>query len=209
MTSTLPWDLGEEFTLAVGVAEQSWTDPVQRLPISAADEPLYRFENNTWVRLGSFQRTSNGKTYQLIPPTTPTLTAAPNVQFWNLIDLQGSNLPLTSLEAGQALPFTVQWRATSPITIDLTTFAHLLDNQGQVVAQLDWTPQDALGYLPTTAWHPERSVIDTQAISLPEHLTPGQYQLVIGWYYAITGERLPLTAGEGVDTAQLGVVTVW
>jgi hypothetical protein len=79
-----------------------------------------------------------------------------------------------------------------------------------MVAQLDWTPQDQLGYLPTSAWQPNRLVTDAQCISLPADLPPGQYRLVVGWYYPVTGERLPLTAsdtpGESGDTAQVGVV---
>ncbi|MCB0211649.1 MAG: DUF2079 domain-containing protein, partial [Anaerolineae bacterium] len=55
MTKTLPTDLaptiGDEFTLAVGVTHGDWQDPAQRLPITSADDELYRYEKNTWVRL--------------------------------------------------------------------------------------------------------------------------------------------------------------
>ncbi|HXV97295.1 MAG TPA: DUF2079 domain-containing protein, partial [Anaerolineae bacterium] len=86
LTRTLPWDLGDEFTLAVGVAEASeeagrrrgeevkgpvgWADTSQRLPITQADEALYLFENKTWARLGTFRRTGR-HTYE---PVTPILT---------------------------------------------------------------------------------------------------------------------------------------
>jgi hypothetical protein len=129
-------------------------------------------------------------------------------QFWNLINLQGVDLPITSLKPGQALPFTLYWQTTAPLPVDLTTFAHLVDDEGNVVAQLDWLPQDSLGYLPTTAWQPHRSVVDRQTLSLPATLSPGQYRLVVGWYYPATGDRLPLTSGEGGDTAQIGAVTI-
>jgi hypothetical protein len=74
------------------------------------------------------------------------------VQFWHLINLQGVNLSTTPLTRGDSLLFTFYRQSAVPITIDLKTFAHLLDDTGNVVAQLDWTPQDRLGYLPTTAW---------------------------------------------------------
>jgi len=216
MTSTLPFDLapnlGDEFTLAVGVAtEGNWADPDQRLPILHADTNLYTFENNTWARLGTFQRTGR-KTYHLLPDTVTPAQEPRQVQFWNVINLQGVDLPQTSLKPGDSLPFTLHWQSVAPLTIDLTTFAHLMDDQGNTIAQLDWTPQDSVGYLPTTAWQPERPVIDSQSILLPPDAPPGQYRLVIGWYYPPTGERLPLTAsdipGENGNVTNAGVVTI-
>lgn len=215
MTSTLPWDLapnlGDEFTLAIGVAENEWADPAQRLPITEIDDDLYTFENNTWARLGSFQRTGC-KTYEPLVNAESAPQQPRRVQFWNLINLQGIDLPTPSLKPGDALPFTLHWQSAAPLTVDLTTFAHLLDDQDHLVAQLDWTPQDNLGYLPTTAWQPGRVVVDSQTIPLPPDLPPGQYRLVVGWYYAPTGDRLPLTAsdtsGESGDVAQIGVVTI-
>jgi hypothetical protein len=219
LTRTLPWDLGDEFTLAIGVAGTSeeakqakgWADSAQRLPITGADSTLYLFENKTWARLGSF-RHSGRRTYEAITPSLTQPAQPRQVQFWNIINLQGVDLPTSTLNPGDSLPFTLYWQSAAPITVDLKTFAHLLDPNGQVVAQLDWTPQDALGYLPTTAWQPGRPVVDRQTLSLPAQLMPGQYRLVVGWYYPVTGDRLPLTAsdtaGESGDMAQVGVVAI-
>jgi hypothetical protein len=207
ITRTLPWDLGDEFTLAVGVTEQTWADPGQRLSISEVEPDLYTFEDNTWVRLGTF-RQSGPKTYQHLSPTPLPTPQPPQAQFWHLIELQRADLPTPSLPAGQPLPFTLQWQTEAPLTLDLTTFAHLLNEEGQAVAQLDWTPQDSLGYLPTTAWQPHRPIIDHQILPLPTDLAPGKYRLVVGWYYPVTGDRLPLTLGEGTDTTQVGVLTI-
>lgn len=215
MTSTLPQNLapqpGDEFTLAVGVAQKDWADAAQRLLITHKNNALPTFENNTWVRLGSFVRTGR-KEYQ--PIITPT--AAPQhpgqVQFWNIINLMGYDLPQTTLKPGDALPFTLYWQSAAPITVDLTTFAHLRDSAGNTVAQLDWTPQDALGYLPTLAWPPGQTIADSQAIPLPADVPAGQYRLVIGWYYAPTGERLPVTApqlsSQHDNVAEIGLITI-
>ena len=215
MTSTLPVDLapnlGDQFILAVGVGKNGWASLDQRLPINQADTNLYTFENKTWARLGTFQRTGR-KTYQLLPDMVTPTQQPRQVQFWNIINLQGVDLPQTSLKPGDSLTFTLYWQSVAPLTVDLTTFAHLVDEAGNAIAQLDWTPQDSLGYLPTTAWQPERPVIDSQSILLPSDVPPGQYRLVIGWYYPPTGERLPLTAGdnpaENGDVVSLGVVTI-
>ena len=76
------------------------------------------------------------------------------------------------------------------------------------MAQLDWTPQDTLGFLPTTAWRPGRQVVDQQSIPLPDTLAPGQYRLIVGWYYPVTGDRLPVTAGGSGDTVDIGPITI-
>lgn len=205
LTRTLPWDLGDEFTLAVGVTKKVWADTAQRLPITQADAGLYLFENKTWARLGTFQRTGRN-TYTAVVPTSPQPQQPRQAQFWHLINLQGVDLPTTSLNPGESLPFTLYWQSTAPITVDLKTFAHLVDDAGNVVAQLDWTPQDSLGYLPTTAWQPNRTVVDRQTLSLPDGIAPGQYGLMVGWYYPVTGDRLPVTTGGGGDMVEVGGV---
>ncbi|MBE7471074.1 MAG: hypothetical protein DPW09_05280 [Anaerolineae bacterium] len=215
LTRTLPWDLGDEFTLAVGVAEDAggeeaktsrgWADMAQRLPITEVDEGLYLFENKTWARLGTFQRTGRDSYAPVVPASPPRLQPR-QVEFWHLIQLQGVDLPTSSLRPGDSLPFTLVWQSTAPLTVDLTTFVHLLDQNGQVVVQLDWTPQDSLGYLPTTAWQPHRPVVDRQVLSLPAEIAPGEYRLVVGWYYPVTGDRLPVTAGGSGDSVEVGVI---
>jgi hypothetical protein len=217
MTATLPWDLapnlGDEFTLAVGVAQEDWSDLTQRLPITQVEANLYTFENKTWVRLGSFERIER-KRYEPILEVETTPQQRYQVRFWDIISLTGVDLPAAALKPGDPLPFSLYWQSAAPITVDLTNFAHLLDEQGQVVAQVDWRPQDALGYLPTSAWQPNRPVIDRQVITLPAGLPPGQYRLIAGWYYAPTGQRLPVSRSGaangqvGTDTFQLGIVTV-
>lgn len=211
LTRTLPWDLGDEFTVAIGVTQKEWADKSQRLSITQADEPLYRFEQNTWARLGTFGRVGQHN-YEAITPLAVQPRQPRQTQFWNIIEFNGSDLPLTSLKTGQDLPFSLYWQSAAPITVDLKTFAHLLDSDGKTVAQLDWMPQDELGYLPTSAWQPGRLVVDRQRLTIPAATPAGEYRLVVGWYYPVTGERLPLTAsdvsGENGDTTQVGVVTI-
>ncbi len=212
-TRTLPFDLapnfGDEFTVAVGVAAGDWFIPAQRLSISQADSPV--FEQNTWARLGAFVRTGR-KSYQPLSLSSPPPQQPAQAQFWDIINLSGVTLPQTPLRPGESLPFSLYWQSSAPITVDLTAFAHLRNAAGDVVAQLDWGPQDALGYRPTSSWQPGQSVIDSQLLPLPAALPPGEYQLVVGWYYGPTGQRLPVTNSDGPPAADnvvnLGPVTV-
>ncbi len=205
ITQTLPRDLGEEFTLAVGVTTDRWADPAQRLPITTADEGLYRFEQNTWVRLNTFERAGR-RVFQTVTQQPAPLTPY-EARFGDAIDLNGVAVPSEAVTPGESVALNLSWQTQAPIPLDLTTFAHLRDAQGNTVAQLDWTPQDGLGFLPTSAWQPDRAVIDNQQLPLPETIPSGTYQLVVGWYYAVTGDRVPLTSGEG-DVAFVGEVTV-
>jgi len=59
VTETLPWDLGDAFTVGLGVLRgNDWKIPAQRLPVTAiaSTYPTQAAENNTWVRLLRFVR---------------------------------------------------------------------------------------------------------------------------------------------------------
>jgi len=206
-TSTLPWDLGDEFVINIGITTRNWSETEHRLPITDADNDLYLFENDTWARLGAFQKKGRAA-YEAVQPVSTQPQRAMPTQFWNLIDLQGVDVPASSLSPGSTLPFTLYWQTSAPLTIDLTTFAHLLNEQGNVATLLDWTPQDTWGSLPTTAWQPNRQIVDQQSIPLPNTLAPGQYRLIVGWYYPVTGDRLPVTSGGSGDTVEIGLITI-
>jgi uncharacterized membrane protein len=211
LTRTLPWDLGAEFTLAVGVSAGPWAEATQRLPITQADESLYLFENKTWARLATFRRTEPA-VYTALRPSALTPPQQPyQVEFYHIISLTGVDMPISPLQPGGNLPFTLYWQSQASLTVDLRTFAHLMDKQDRLAAQLDWTPQDEVGYLPTPAWQPNRLVVDRQTMLLPGNLPAGEYRLAVGWYYPVIGERLPITAGEadpGGNTVTVGWVTV-
>lgn len=71
-------------------------------------------------------------------------------------------------------------------------FIHLLDNQGQPVAQSDG---------PLLAAAPNgQPVAATLLLSLPVDLVSGRYELVAGLYDQTTGARLPITTSQGEVT---------
>jgi uncharacterized membrane protein len=215
--NTLPFDLApaiqDKFTVAVGVAAGEWADPAQRLPITVVPNELHTLESNTAVRLVAYERTGR-KNYEIISPEIEAPAYPRNDQFWDIITLTGVTLPDTAAAPGGYLPFSLHWQSNAPITVDLTTFLHIRDDNGNVVAQLDWMPRDDWGALPTSAWKPDQPVVDSQRVRIPANVSPGSYSLVVGWYYAPTGERLPVTASEAGQTAgtesfiEIGAVTI-
>lgn len=111
------------------------------------------------------------------------------------------DLPAT-LYPGATLDLRLVWRADATPGADYTVFVHLLDENGQIVAQQDRAPEN--GFYPTSQWDVGESVADLYPLKLPEMLATGRYRLVAGLYNPVTGQRL-LTA-DGQDTV---TVMVW
>jgi hypothetical protein len=119
------------------------------------------------------------------------------------LTLLGYNLPAADFSAADVLSLTLYWQAEAEMTINYTVFVQVLNQTGQVVAQVDQPPQ--AGAAPTTTWLPGEILIDPYTISLAG-LPPGDYRLITGLYNPATGERLPVAGGG--DFVELGMITV-
>jgi 4-amino-4-deoxy-L-arabinose transferase-like glycosyltransferase len=102
--------------------------------------------------------------------------------------------PITSAFSGTPqspisnLHLTLYWRAETPLTLDYTTFVHIRNSDGEIVAQSDHVPFD--GAYPTGLWHPGDIIADKAVIPLGAQILAGEYSLVVGMYDFNTGERL-------------------
>ena len=70
-------------------------------------------------------------------------------------------------------------------------FIHLLDQQGQLIAQYDGMALD--GQWPTTCWQEGRPFADTYELHPPASTPAGIYKAQIGLYWLPSGERIPLS----------------
>ncbi len=139
--------------------------------------------------------------YRLSPQELSELRAVEpanplSVELEDRVELLGYDLP-TAVEAGAQLPLLLYWRVSQPIRPDLlyAFFAHLLDRRGHV-----WAQADALGY-PVSSWIQGDLVIQWFDLTIPPDAAPLEYQVNIGIYDLITGERLVPTV-EGVALAE-------
>lgn len=98
-------------------------------------------------------------------------------------------LPATP-KSGETFSVTLRWRATETIPIDYQVFIHLLDDEGNLVAQQDSPPSE--GRYPTSAWATNEIIVDTHPISLPV-TEASRLQLCVGLYALNSLERLPAT----------------
>ena len=120
-------------------------------------------------------------------------TEPPIARFGPTIQLHSYNTDLSDTD----ITLTAIWSATGPVPEDYTIFVHLVDDQGNLIAQNDGPPRE--GYWPTSHWQPGEAVDSLNRIPLPRPLAPGDYTLLIGMYNPQTGERLAVHEIDGPD----------
>ena len=106
----------------------------------------------------------------------------------DVIKLKGYDLARTP--KAQELALTLYWESLASTHQNLTTFVHLLDGNGQIIAQKDSPP--AGGLYPTSVWDMGDIVKDEIVLAVPDSGSTGDYTLRVGMYNFLTGERLPL-----------------
>ncbi len=136
--------------------------------------------------------TINAPTHTFTPPA---IDIATNAQFDNLATLLGLAPQPPSSPAPQHL--TLIWQANTQTETSYRVFIHLLNQNGEIVAQSDGEP--ANWTRPTTSWLSDEIIIDDHSLST-ENLPAGTYQLNIGLYDPATGDRLTLPNGDTAVT---------
>jgi hypothetical protein len=209
VAETMPWPLGERWSLAVGVlAGENWSDWSQRLPVRIVDasQPARRFEASTWVRLNTFERQGR-ELVEVVPSELDRQQPAQPVQanFGGQMELVGYDVE----QQDQELRITLYWQALTAMPIDYTVFVHLLTPGDQLVAQHDDGPWWEVP-IPTSTWLPGEQVLDRHVLTLPPDLPAGSYKIQVGVYYWQTLERLPvLKDGVPVNNyVELGTVPI-
>jgi hypothetical protein len=141
------------------------------------------------------------------PATAPAVEVHANLG--GQIEMVGYDLPATSWAPGDVVPLTLFWQRTAAVAEDYSVFVHLLDGNGQLVAQTDSGPVG--GSRPTSGWGKGELIVDRHGLPLPDKLPAGDYELRVGIYLSATGERLPvLGAASEVqgDSIPLGTLSV-
>ncbi len=98
------------------------------------------------------------------------------------------------LQSGQ-LDLTLTWLSLSAAQPHDIIFAHLGLAGQPPIAQADGDAWQ--GTLPLAVWQPGDTIREQRTISLPEQMPPDQYEIRIGVYNWVTGERLPATTPQG------------
>ncbi|MBX3055129.1 MAG: hypothetical protein KF770_01535 [Anaerolineae bacterium] len=152
-----------------------------RLPVDLADGRYqWRIENDTV--LGDL--IINAPERVMTPPVVGTAVNAPFSQ--------PGGPPLATL-IGYSIstpqsPIFLFWRADAIFPASYRVFVHLVDPNGQIIAQSDGEP--ANWARPTTGWLPGEYITDPHTLALPAERPSGNLVLRIGLYDPQTGQRL-------------------
>jgi hypothetical protein len=107
----------------------------------------------------------------------------------------GGTIALAGIDAtvdGDQLVLRADWQATARPAADHTLFVHVVDEAGEIAAQLDTQPRG--GAYPTGIWDAGEVVPDEYTIPL-DGLPGGAYRVYLGWYTLPSGERLEAMVG--------------
>ena len=152
-----------------------WRQTEKSLPVWVDGQPVGTSVNLTTVKIrGEAQ-------IRQIPENSV------QVNFGQQIQLFGYDAP-TRITGGQ-FEVALYWQAVEPDGQDYMIFMHLVDEQGNLVAQADGPPQN--GRYPTSILEPGEQILDTHLFDLPDGLQSGEYQILVGVYHPETGVRLP------------------
>lgn len=123
----------------------------------------------------------------------------PAATFDGQIELLGSESDEQVVARGGELHARFFWRAAQPLKKNYHVIAQLIGQDGQAVAGSDKQhPGDPVvqGETPTTRFEPGQYVRDEHQIVVPATISPGRYELRVGWYDPAAGKRLKLPNGE-------------
>jgi hypothetical protein len=109
-------------------------------------------------------------------------------------------------QPGDAILLTLQWQSLASVSEDYQVFVHLLDRDGNKIAQADGQPVQWLR--PTSTWRPGERIADRYGLLLPPNLPGGEYTIAVGLYHPVTGQRLPVSAGPSSYAIDLGPILV-
>ena len=127
-----------------------------------------------------------------------------NVKVGDFATLLSFDQTADSATPGGTLGITLYWQVNIKTTTDYTVFLHVLNAKGDVVAQIDLPSVNRRR--PTTSWQHGEAITDQFTLMLPNDLSAGQYQLVVGMYDTASGERLK--TGQENDTIPLTTIAV-
>lgn len=87
---------------------------------------------------------------------------------------------INEIHPGETLDIILTWHALERIEHNWTVFIHLVNENGEIVAEHNSIPQN--GQLPLPLWTPGDWLEDTHPLELPADLPSGGYDLRVGLY---------------------------
>jgi hypothetical protein len=128
-----------------------------------------------------FRLGSSGGLVQVLGPAVVTEPARPSSAVYaDAIRLAGYDMQPEMWSAGNPVAISLYWQPLRRLDADYTTFVHLVNADGAVIAQSDHRPGGV--YYPTSLWKPGEFLKDTHSLSLQADLGRAPYAIVAGLY---------------------------
>jgi hypothetical protein len=183
-------------SLEQGFDRDSWeTDGRWRLARSLTLRPAYEAGGDFAYEVNSY-----GQALVTAPETVTDpfwrerLPCPAEADFAGLISL----LAYEVLEGEDgSLSLVLYWRCLERMENDYTVFVHLLDDEGNIVAQGDSPPVQ--GHYPTTMWAIGEMVRDEHPLVGPPEAVARGVRFAVGWYSAQEGRLGVVTDLEATD----------
>lgn len=137
--------------------------------------------------------------------TPPAMEDISTVQFGGVVTLVRPELIQEKSFPGEVVSLSLHWWTLDESNPTYTSFAHVLDGQGDIVAQVDVPLGRARVRTDKPTSFKYFTSLDGQ-ILLPFDLLPGQYKIAVGIYNNQSGQRL--TTDHGETTTVIGTIEV-
>ncbi len=184
--------------------KSGWERPLRTESYLLGENRLPATENSRlalYALAGAQQLTEGGLGLVFGDPTAEQTVTEAN----GWMRLNGYGLT-TQARPGGDIVLALRWESLRQVDYNYHIFVHLIDPRGEKIDQRDGQPVQWLR--PTSSWQPGERIIDHYGFMLPNDALPGNYEMVVGLYDPVTGQRLPVSAGPGDFAVELGPVLV-
>lgn len=181
----------------VVLVDEAASDPNRIIATALHSGSLYTV-TETWQDLLHVQRFAVG-------PSDPDYEPV-NAMFEGVIHLTAAALIDEVVAPNSYLRLAVQWETDTKVQDAYQVFTHIVDQDGNLLAQFDGVPGN--GLFPLTSWQPGETITDRYAISIPANASVGAYDVRIGVYNPSNGLRLQVDGGPLPDQAVIGSVVI-
>jgi hypothetical protein len=195
------------------------TDPAYANVVGVLDQalasgrPVYLIKPMTGLSLKA-DLTQVGTLYRAVanhaPPTYRYDVVLPEIIVYpdpghsktESIKLWGYDLSSDRVLPGDEVTITLHWQTTQELSIDYTSYVHLVNSNGQGISQSDHKPGDV--FYPSSNWPAGETLRDHHTLSIPADAPAGLYRLRVGMYYQ-PEPGLIVSMGHGEEIGQLTV----
>jgi 4-amino-4-deoxy-L-arabinose transferase-like glycosyltransferase len=125
------------------------------------------------------------------------------VNYGGQIELLGTTIR-ELLEWPASIQVSYYWQCLKKINMNLEVFVHFTSAEGKIIFRHDHWPLE--GRLPTPQWNVGDIVRERYILVFPGNISPGHYQVRVGWFDPVQGPRLPIISSPASDEQARAIV---